>query len=154
MALKTPSRPTPFMANAILNFHFDYWHTSLTFIREKKSVPIFSKSTILSESVMVQSLKRMLGSRYFWDNPQNSLLSRWCETTQFSFNRIFFEVRHLSLAPGRQHDVEIFGSHVTTDDTPASSKSIQIFGDIITKPPASSVLWSFICSRLLWNDND
>ena len=24
------SRPPPFMANAILNFHFDYWHTSLT----------------------------------------------------------------------------------------------------------------------------
>ena len=23
------SRPPPFMANAILNFHFDYWHTSL-----------------------------------------------------------------------------------------------------------------------------
>ena len=86
-----------------------------------------SKSTIISESVMAQSLRRMLGSRYFWDNPQNSLLSRWCGTTKFSFNWIFFEVRHLSLAPGRQHDVEIFGSHVTTDDTPASSKSIQIF---------------------------
>ena len=30
VALETPSRPPPpFMANAILNFHFDYWHTSL-----------------------------------------------------------------------------------------------------------------------------
>ena len=30
MALETPSRPLPpFMANTILNFHFDYWHTSL-----------------------------------------------------------------------------------------------------------------------------
>ena len=28
MALETPSR-LPFMANTILNFHFDYWHTSL-----------------------------------------------------------------------------------------------------------------------------
>ena len=26
VALETP----PFMANAILNFHFDYWHTSLS----------------------------------------------------------------------------------------------------------------------------
>ena len=30
MANETPSRPPPFMANALLNFHFDYWHTSLT----------------------------------------------------------------------------------------------------------------------------
>ena len=31
VALKTPSRPppTPFMKNSILNFHFDYPHTSL-----------------------------------------------------------------------------------------------------------------------------
>ena len=29
MANETPSRPPPFMANAILNFHFDYLHTSL-----------------------------------------------------------------------------------------------------------------------------
>ena len=29
MALETPSRPLPFMANAILNFHFDYLTTSL-----------------------------------------------------------------------------------------------------------------------------
>ena len=31
MALETPSRPPPpFMANAILNFHFDYLTTSLS----------------------------------------------------------------------------------------------------------------------------
>ena len=30
MANETPSRPPPIMANAILNFHFDYLHTSLT----------------------------------------------------------------------------------------------------------------------------
>ena len=31
MALETPSRPPlPFMANAILNFHFDFLHPSLT----------------------------------------------------------------------------------------------------------------------------
>ena len=30
-ALKTPSRPFPFMANTILNFHFDYLHPSLIF---------------------------------------------------------------------------------------------------------------------------
>ena len=29
VALETPSRPPPFMANTILNFHFDYWNTSL-----------------------------------------------------------------------------------------------------------------------------
>ena len=27
--LRPPRDPPPFMANAILNFHFDYWHTSL-----------------------------------------------------------------------------------------------------------------------------
>ena len=31
MANETPSRPPPFMANAILNFHFDFLHTSLIF---------------------------------------------------------------------------------------------------------------------------
>ena len=31
VALKTPSRPPPFMANAILNFHFDFLNPSLTF---------------------------------------------------------------------------------------------------------------------------
>ena len=30
MANETPSRPPPFMANAILNFHFDFLHTSLS----------------------------------------------------------------------------------------------------------------------------
>ena len=30
VALETPSRPPPFMPNTILNFHFDYWHPSLT----------------------------------------------------------------------------------------------------------------------------
>ena len=30
MALETPSRPPPFMTNTILNFHFDYWHPSLS----------------------------------------------------------------------------------------------------------------------------
>ena len=29
MALETPSRPPPFMANAILNFHFDFLNPSL-----------------------------------------------------------------------------------------------------------------------------
>ena len=29
VALETPSRPPPFMANTILNFHFDYLHPSL-----------------------------------------------------------------------------------------------------------------------------
>ena len=33
VALETPSRPPPpFMANTILNFHFDYWNTSLSVI--------------------------------------------------------------------------------------------------------------------------
>merc|ERR1712209_68790 len=31
--LRPPRDPPPFMANAILNFHFDYWHTSLNFIQ-------------------------------------------------------------------------------------------------------------------------
>ena len=32
MALETPSRPPPFMANAILNFHFDFLKPSLSYI--------------------------------------------------------------------------------------------------------------------------
>ena len=39
MALETPSRPPPFMANAILNFHFDYLTPSLMWkmIREQNN---------------------------------------------------------------------------------------------------------------------
>ena len=37
VALKTPSRPLPsFMANTILNFHFDYLNPSQTIITENK----------------------------------------------------------------------------------------------------------------------
>ena len=37
MALETPLRPPPpFMANAILNFHFDFLHPSLIGILEEK----------------------------------------------------------------------------------------------------------------------
>ena len=32
MANETPSRPPPFMANAILNFHFDFLHPSLRYV--------------------------------------------------------------------------------------------------------------------------
>ena len=38
--LRPPRDPLPFMANAILNFHFDYWHTSLIdFERQEIFVP-------------------------------------------------------------------------------------------------------------------
>ena len=33
MANETPSRPPPFMANAILNFHFDFLHPSLNWFQ-------------------------------------------------------------------------------------------------------------------------
>ena len=35
MALETPSRPPPFMAKSILNFHFDYLTPSLTNFHDK-----------------------------------------------------------------------------------------------------------------------
>ena len=39
VALETPSGPPPpFMANTILNFHFDYWHTSLRAITSAHSL--------------------------------------------------------------------------------------------------------------------
>ena len=53
MALETPSRsPPPFMANAILNFHFDYLTPSLTHFllppvsSEDKNMPINYSSQI------------------------------------------------------------------------------------------------------------
>ena len=42
MANETPSRPPPFMANAILNFHFDYLHTSLS--KSTKTISFCVKS--------------------------------------------------------------------------------------------------------------
>ena len=41
MALETPSRPPPPMANAILNFHFDYLNPSL--IREGGKMSLLGK---------------------------------------------------------------------------------------------------------------
>ena len=48
MANETPSRPPPpFMANAILNFHFDYRHPSLTHLHvQEKSENGFLKITV------------------------------------------------------------------------------------------------------------
>ena len=47
MANETPSRPPPFMANAILNFHFDYLNTSLTkftkWIKSQEKINILFK---------------------------------------------------------------------------------------------------------------
>ena len=45
VALETPSRPPPFMANAILNFHFDFPGTSLSYsykTNKSTSVRLFS----------------------------------------------------------------------------------------------------------------
>ena len=44
MANETPSRPPrPFMANAILNFHFDFWHPSLSEPRDFFQASLFEK---------------------------------------------------------------------------------------------------------------
>ena len=42
MALETPSRPPPFMANVILNFHFDYLNPSLR--QQSKSIHDFTST--------------------------------------------------------------------------------------------------------------
>ena len=44
VAHETPSRPPPFLANTILNFHFDYWNPSLI---------IFLAILILLNSVLI-----------------------------------------------------------------------------------------------------
>ena len=75
---------------------------------------------------MARFLQRMLVFKYSWGSLQNSPSFRFTRIYSLLWSSLIFEVRHLSLAPGRQHDVEVFGSHVTTDDTPASSESIQI----------------------------
>ena len=55
MANETPSRPPPFMANAILNFHFDFLHPSLSQGLDKvqiqliknQGIDMFHDSTVL-----------------------------------------------------------------------------------------------------------
>ena len=47
--------PPPFMANAILNFHFDYWHTSLI-------VPLMNISEPLPEKWFFQPQGLLVGS--------------------------------------------------------------------------------------------
>ena len=46
VALETPLRPPPFMANAILNFHFDFPHTSL--ILSKPKIKVLCSFPVLS----------------------------------------------------------------------------------------------------------
>ena len=42
------------------------------------------------------------------------------------------QVRHLSIVPGLQHEVEVFGSHISTDETPAgTAKAIIIIATIL-----------------------
>ena len=48
MANETPSRPPPFMANAILNFHFDFPHPFLMFYCETKD---FLKSSYTNREI-------------------------------------------------------------------------------------------------------
>ena len=43
VALETPSRPPPFMAIAILNFHFDFPHTSLRSFKDMRHGQYFKK---------------------------------------------------------------------------------------------------------------
>ena len=42
------------------------------------------------------------------------------------------QVRHLSIVPGLQHEVEVFGSHISTDETPAGTvKAIIMIATIL-----------------------
>ena len=44
----------------------------------------------------------------------------------------FEQVRHLSIVPGLQHEVEVFGSHISTDETPAGiMKAINVIATIL-----------------------
>ena len=56
MALETPSRPPPFMANAILNFHFDYLHPSLIESILRSVMAALGASTV--DHIRLDELKR------------------------------------------------------------------------------------------------
>ena len=75
VALETPSRPRPpFIANAILNFHFDYWHPSLI-------INIVFSRYERSGNLVVRCLKDMINaffSRFFvklWSSSYR--IGRW-----------------------------------------------------------------------------
>ena len=51
VALETGLDPPPFMANTILNFHFDYWHPSLTYTAD---MPAMSNMSPPQEYSFVQ----------------------------------------------------------------------------------------------------
>ena len=60
VALETPSRPppSPFMANAILNFHFDYWHPSLRLSQPQKNWQ--SRKYFSKRGQLIFGLKKLL----------------------------------------------------------------------------------------------
>ena len=47
MTNETPSRPPPFMANAILNFHFCFWNPSL--------IPVAEHFKLVKNGVMFET---------------------------------------------------------------------------------------------------
>ena len=58
------SRPPPFMAKTILNFHFDYWNPSLSYYHIKSGTSITSlpnqNTTITSLSNLVAHLVKLI----------------------------------------------------------------------------------------------
>ena len=76
---RPPRDPTPpFMANAILNFHFDYWHTSL--ISQYLSLPI----TIFTLSYLTGRVLWLGSTAQFWVYPPLQLPSPAGWLPQFS----------------------------------------------------------------------
>ena len=74
MALETPSRPPPFMANAILNFHFDYLNPSLIGAQCAKPPP----TPILPSpgSWTCSNRPGQIGLRHFCNQHDNSYTNR------------------------------------------------------------------------------
>ena len=79
------SRPPPFMANAILNFHFDYWHTSLIHhtalpltlwkqLCQNRNLKKISLSNRYRKFVYNVSLEREYCQRNFWNAEKEKLL--------------------------------------------------------------------------------
>ena len=73
MANETPSRPTPpFMANAILNFHFDYLNPSLSCLALISFRLLQVKSISLSISkCIIQTSWKVLSGLFHLDHCQN-----------------------------------------------------------------------------------
>ena len=93
VALETPSRPPPFMANAILNFHFDFLNPSLT-VKTSFQVSLFCPVSTLKSpkgTEFEEYLSNVLRCIIMLYSRMSRCYSNYCNSLCFIFGALPFK---------------------------------------------------------------